>query len=39
MHVRKAEAVTEQDVSAGPVATIELPQRVPLGVHGNWFEK
>jgi carotenoid cleavage dioxygenase-like enzyme len=25
------------DVSAGPVARIVLPQRVPYGFHGNWF--
>jgi carotenoid cleavage dioxygenase-like enzyme len=25
-----------QDVAAGPIATIELPQRVPHGFHGNW---
>ncbi len=28
-----------QDISTGPVATIELPQRVPLGFHGNWFDR
>jgi carotenoid cleavage dioxygenase len=25
-----------QDFSAGPVATIHLPGRVPFGFHGNW---
>jgi carotenoid cleavage dioxygenase-like enzyme len=25
------------DVAAGPVATVELPFRVPSGLHGNWF--
>jgi carotenoid cleavage dioxygenase len=25
------------DISAGPVATVELPHRVPNGLHGNWF--
>lgn len=24
------------DPSAGPVATVHLPQRVPLGLHGSW---
>jgi carotenoid cleavage dioxygenase len=24
------------DVSKGPVARVELPQRVPFGFHGNW---
>ena len=25
------------DISGDPVATIGLPQRVPLGFHGNWI--
>ncbi len=25
------------DPSAGPVATVALPQRVPAGFHGNWY--
>ena len=26
-----------QEPSAGPVATVALPQRVPVGFHGNWY--
>jgi carotenoid cleavage dioxygenase len=26
-----------RDVSAGPVAKVHLPRRVPLGFHANWF--
>lgn len=25
------------DMSAGPVASVQLPQRVPFGFHGSWF--
>jgi carotenoid cleavage dioxygenase len=25
------------DIAAGPIATVELPFRVPNGLHGNWF--
>lgn len=26
-----------QDFTGSPVATIQLPQRVPFGFHGNWI--
>ena len=26
-----------QEPSKGPVARVELPQRIPFGFHGNWF--
>ena len=25
------------DIGAGPIASVELPFRVPAGLHGNWF--
>ena len=25
------------DIAAGPIATVELPFRVPSGLHGSWF--
>ena len=25
------------DITAGPVATIRMPRRIPNGLHGNWF--
>ncbi len=27
------------DIAAGPIATVELPSRVPNGLHGNWFDR
>jgi carotenoid cleavage dioxygenase len=26
-----------QDFAGGPLATIQLPARVPFGFHGNWL--
>lgn len=28
--------LASDDVAAGPIATIRLPQRVPMGLHGAW---
>jgi carotenoid cleavage dioxygenase len=29
--------LSAQDFAAGPIATIDLPTRVPFGFHGNWI--
>jgi carotenoid cleavage dioxygenase len=29
--------IAADDLSAGPVARVHLPQRVPFGFHGNWI--
>jgi carotenoid cleavage dioxygenase len=26
-----------RDVTHGPIATVQLPRRVPFGFHANWF--
>lgn len=31
------EIVDARDVTAGPVASVELPRRVPFGFHGSWL--
>jgi carotenoid cleavage dioxygenase len=38
MTTRTADVVIlhAQDLAAGPVATIHIPHRVPIGFHGNW---
>ena len=28
-----------RDIESGPVAVVELPQRVPFGYHGNWISQ
>ncbi len=35
-HTSELVVVPALDVAAGPVATVELPQRVPFGFHGNF---
>ena len=39
MTTRTSEVVIlhAQDLNAGPVATIHIPHRVPIGFHGNWI--
>jgi carotenoid cleavage dioxygenase-like enzyme len=39
MTTRTADVVImhAQDLAAGPVATIHIPHRVPIGFHGNWI--
>jgi 8'-apo-carotenoid 13,14-cleaving dioxygenase len=39
MKTRTADVVIlhAQDLNAGPVATIHIPHRVPIGFHGNWI--
>jgi carotenoid cleavage dioxygenase len=29
--------IDASDVTAGPVATVHLPRRVPTGFHGAWI--
>ncbi|MHA6695190.1 carotenoid oxygenase family protein [Homoserinimonas sp. A520] len=29
--------IPAQDIASGPVARIQIPQRIPLGFHGNWI--
>jgi carotenoid cleavage dioxygenase len=29
--------IDARDVSAGPVARIQMQARVPIGFHANWF--
>ena len=31
------EVLDARDVAAGPVASVEIPRRVPIGFHANWF--
>ena len=33
------EVLDASDIAAGPVATITLPQRVPLGFHATWIRR
>jgi 8'-apo-carotenoid 13,14-cleaving dioxygenase len=38
MNTRTADVLIlpAHDPAAGPVATIHIPHRVPIGFHGNW---
>lgn len=33
----EVQVLPASDVSAGPVATVQLPRRVPFGFHGSWI--
>jgi uncharacterized protein YbjT (DUF2867 family) len=33
----KGSFIDARDIAAPPVAVVALPQRVPLGFHGNWI--
>ena len=35
-HTSKLLIIPAADPASGPVATVHLPQRVPLGLHGSW---
>lgn len=37
-HVSEVVILAAQDFTAGPIARVQLPQRVPYGFHGNWVE-
>jgi carotenoid cleavage dioxygenase len=28
-----------RDIAAGPIARVQIPQRVPVGFHANWFAR
>ena len=33
---RRADGLSAADPGAGPVARVVLPNRLPMGFHGNW---
>lgn len=35
-HTSRLLIIPAADPASGPVATVALPQRVPLGLHGSW---